>query len=42
MTHIDIKCFAERSDEQKKKCGVLIAKVIAETLGCIISVCLSQ
>ena len=37
MPHVDIKCFAGRSDEQKKKCADRIAEVIAETLGCKIS-----
>lgn len=37
MPHIDIKCFAGRSDEQKKKCTDWVAEVIAETLGCEIS-----
>ena len=34
MPHVDIKCFAGRSDEQKLKCAEQIAEVIAETLGC--------
>ena len=37
MPHVDIRCFAGRSDEQKKKCADRIAEVIAETLGCKIS-----
>ena len=37
MPHIDIKCFAGRSHEQKKKCADWVAEVIAETLGCEIS-----
>ena len=37
MPHVDIKCFAGRSDEQKKECAEKIAEVIAETLGCKIT-----
>ena len=37
MPHVDIRCFAGRSDEQQKKCADRIAEVIAETLGCKIS-----
>ena len=34
MPHVDIKCFAGRTDEQKRKCAEQIAEVIADTLGC--------
>lgn len=34
MPHVDIKCFAGRTDEQKKECADKIAEVIADTLGC--------
>ena len=34
MPHVEIKCFAGRSEEQKKECAEKIAKVIVETLGC--------
>ena len=37
MPHVEIKCFAGRSDEQKRKCAEQIAEVIADTLGCQIS-----
>ena len=34
MPHVEIKCFAGRSDEQKRICAEQIAEVIANTLGC--------
>ena len=34
MPHVEIKCFAGRTDEQKRYCAEKIAEVIAETLGC--------
>lgn len=34
MPHVDIKCFAGRTDEQKRECADRIAEVIAKTLGC--------
>ena len=34
MPHVEIKCFAGRSDAQKEKCAKEIAEVIARTLGC--------
>ena len=34
MPHVEIKCFAGRSDEQKKICAEKVAEVLAETLGC--------
>lgn len=34
MPHVEIKCFAGRSEEQKKECAAKVADVIAETLGC--------
>ena len=37
MPHVDIRCFAGRSDEQKKECAEKVAEVIAETLGCKIT-----
>ena len=37
MPHVEIKCFAGRTDEQKKICSDRIAEVIADTLGCKVS-----
>ena len=34
MPHVEIKCFAGRTDEQKKTCAERISEGIAETLGC--------
>ena len=34
MPHVEIKCFAGRTDEQKKLCAEKVAEVLAETLGC--------
>ena len=34
MPHIEIKCFAGRTDEQKTRCAEKIAEDIAEILGC--------
>ena len=34
MPHVEIKCFAGRTDEQKKLCAERISEVIAQTLGC--------
>ena len=34
MPHVEIKCFAGRTDEQKRICAERISEVIAETLGC--------
>ena len=34
MPHVEIKCFAGRTDEQKTRCTVKIAEDIAEILGC--------
>jgi len=34
MPHVEIKCFAGRSNDQKEKCAEEIADVIARTLGC--------
>lgn len=34
MPHVEIKCFAGRTDQQKRVCAEKIAVVIAETLGC--------
>lgn len=34
MPHVDIKCYAGRTDEQKEECAAKIAEVIADTLGC--------
>ena len=37
MPHVDIKCFAGRTEEQKRECANQIAEVIANTLGCEMS-----
>ena len=34
MPHVEIKCFAGRTKEQKLDCADKVANVIAETLGC--------
>lgn len=34
MPHVEIKCFAGRTDEQKTICAEKVAEIIAETLGC--------
>lgn len=34
MPHVEIKCFAGRSEDQKLRCAAEIADVIARTLGC--------
>ena len=34
MSHVEIKCFSGRTDEQKKTCAEKISEVISETLGC--------
>ena len=34
MPHIEIQCFAGRTEEQKKQCADRIADIVAETLGC--------
>lgn len=34
MPHVDIKCYAGRTDEQKRECAGQIVEVIAKTLGC--------
>ena len=34
MPHVEIKCFAGRSEEQKRICAEKVAEVLAETLGC--------
>ena len=34
MPHAEVKCFAGRTEEQKRLCAERIAEVIAETLGC--------
>lgn len=34
MPHVEIKCFAGRTEEQKHICADRVADVIAETLGC--------
>ena len=34
MPHVEIKCFAGRTDKQKAECAERITQVIAETLGC--------
>lgn len=34
MPHVEIQCFAGRTEEQKRACAESIADVIAETLGC--------
>ena len=34
MPHVDIKCFAGRTEEQKRECAARIADVIANTLDC--------
>ena len=37
MPHVEIKCFAGRTEEQKHICAEKIAEVISDTLGCKIS-----
>ena len=37
MPHVEIQCFAGRTEEQKRLCAERIADVIAETLGCAVS-----
>lgn len=37
MPHVEIKCYAGRTDEQKKECAAKIAEVLAETMGCKLS-----
>ena len=34
MPHVEIKCYAGRSNDQKEKCAEEIADVIARILGC--------
>ena len=37
MPHVEIKCFAGRTDEQKRQCAEKVAEAVAETLGCKLS-----
>lgn len=37
MPHVEIKCFAGRTEEQKRKCAEKIAEDISEMLVCDIS-----
>jgi len=37
MPHVEIKCFPDRTEEQKKQCAEKIAEDIAQILGCKIS-----
>lgn len=37
MPHVEIKCYPGRTDEQKLECADMVARDIAETLGCDIS-----
>ncbi len=34
MPHVEIKCFAGRTDEQKRQCAEKVAEAVAESLGC--------
>ena len=37
MPHVEVKCYAGRTDEQKKLCAERIAEVVAETLDCTLA-----
>lgn len=37
MPHVEIKCFAGRTDEQKRQCAEKVAEAVAESLGCKLS-----
>lgn len=37
MPHIEIKCYAGRTEAQKKECADLVAAVVSEKLGCEVS-----
>ncbi len=37
MPHVEIKCYAGRTREQKQKCADQIALVVAETMNCDLS-----
>lgn len=37
MPHINIKCYPGRTEEQKQKCALAVAKAVSEIMGCDIS-----
>ena len=37
MPHVEIKCFAGRTEEQKRRCDEKIAQDIAEIMGCTLA-----